>query len=145
RPVIAMAELDEGLRQDQLGRTHHRHRDAERLAAMRMREPLLRHRQRAMAGGEDHVEEVLPAMHLADPALVLDLDAVPAIAEMAEDAAEITGLAEDVEVLGRAADAGVDRERIGAGEQERRAKRGQLAEALGIERLRLRRGRAGYG
>jgi hypothetical protein len=80
---------------------------------------------------------MLALVHLAEPALVLDLDGIAQILEMAEDARAVTGLAEDVEVLGRPRDPGVGADRIGAGQQEGQVGPAQLLQRLGVEGLGL--------
>ena len=116
---------------------------AEHLDLPRVLEPRVADRHGAVRRGEDDVEEMLALEDLAKPALVLDLDGVAEMLEMAEDARVVAGLAEDVEILGRAGDARIGADRIGAGEQERQAKAGQLAQRLGIEALGLRRFQSG--
>ena len=138
RAVIAVAKLDEALRPDELRRSDDAHRRAEHLDLARILEPLVADRHRAVRGGEDHVEEVLALEHLAEPALVLDLDGIAEVLEMREDAGVVARLAEDVEILGRADDARIGGERVGAGQQEGQAELVQLLQGLGVEGLGLR-------
>src|SRR5262249_58821420 len=84
---------------------------------------------------------MLAAEDLGDPTLVLDLDRVTQTLEAFEDAGVVARLANNVEVLGCARDAGVHAERIGAGQEERNAEFRQLAETIRIERARHHRGR----
>jgi hypothetical protein len=76
-------------------------------------EPLIAHRHGAVPRRKNDVEEMLPAEHLGEPALVFDLDPVTEITEMLEDARAVGRLAEDVEILGRARDPGVGADRTG--------------------------------
>src|SRR5919197_45223 len=139
--VVAMPQLDKGLGPDQLGRRDHAHRYAEHLDARGVLEPFIAHRQAAAPGGKDHVEEVLAAEDLGEPTLVLDLDGIAEALEAFDDARVIARLAEDVEVLGRPRDAGVDAERIGATEQERQSELGELAQGVFVEGAGQRRRR----
>ena len=69
-------------------------------------EPAVGHGDGAVGHGEDDVEEmpvVLP--DLGDPAFVLDVGAIAALLEIGENAGIVAGLAEDIQVLGRATDA----------------------------------------
>ena len=81
--VVAVAQLDEAFRPDELGRPDDAHGGAEHLDLARVLEPLVADRHGAVRGGEDHVEEVLALVDLAEPALVLDLDRVAEVLEMA--------------------------------------------------------------
>src|SRR5215203_3616565 len=135
--VVAVAQLDEALRPHELGRADDAHGRAEDLYVARILEPLVADRHGAVGGGEDHVEEMLALVDLAEPALVLDLDGVAELLEVAEDARVVASLAEDVEVLRGPRNAGVGGQRIGAGEQERQPELRQLAQGLGVEALRL--------
>jgi hypothetical protein len=145
--VVAMPQLDERLGPDQLGRRDHAHGHAEHVDARRVLEPLIAHRHGAVPGGEDQVEEMLAAEDFCDPALVLDFDGIAEALEALQDARVVARLAQDIEVLGGADDAGIDAERIGAGQQEGEAELRELAQRLRIERLgqRRRRGRFGRG
>ncbi|MNQ93081.1 hypothetical protein D3C85_1085280 [compost metagenome] len=113
-PVIAIAILDEDLGQDQ-GRGRG---DGHLVAVDRdpvLAKPAVRHRDGPVRHGEDDVEEVLVVLpHLGDPALVLDIRPIAAGLEVGEDTRVVAGFAEDVQVLGRTADAGIGRDRIGA-------------------------------
>src|SRR5262249_8250123 len=94
-------------------------------------------RHAAVPGREDDVEEIGSLEHLAEPALVLDLDGIAELLEMGEDARSIARLAEDVEILGGTRDAGVGPYRIGAGHEERHAEVRKLCKNFRIKRLRL--------
>ncbi|MNT57594.1 hypothetical protein D3C72_1949710 [compost metagenome] len=109
--------------------------------------PAVRHRDGAVRHGEDDVEEVLVVLpDLGDPALVLNIRPVTAGLEVGENARVIAWLAEDVQVLGGTADAGVGRHRIGAGEQERHAGFLQKPQALLVKGHGLgRRFKCGLG
>jgi hypothetical protein len=105
----------------------------DRCDSRRVLEPLIGHGDDAMPGGKDHVEEILALEDLAEPALVLDLDDVTETLEVIEDTRVVARLAQDVEVLGRARDAGIGAERIGAGQQERRTELCEFVQRLGVE------------
>jgi hypothetical protein len=62
------------------------------------------------------VEEMLAAEDFCDPALVLDFNGIAEALEALQDAGVVARLAQDIEVLGGADDAGIDAERIGAGQ-----------------------------
>ena len=145
RAVVAMPQLNEGFGPKELGRRDHAHRHAEYFDARRVIEPSIAHRHGAMPGGEDQVEEMLAAKNLGDPTLVLDLDRIAEALEVLEDGRVVARLAKDVEVLGRARDAGIDAERIGAAQQEWEPEFRQFAQGVGIERLGQRRRRSRFG
>src|SRR5262245_60938942 len=145
RAVVAMPQLNECFGPDELGRRDHAHWHAEYFDAGRVIEPSIAHRHGAMPGGEDQIEEVLAAENLGDPTLVLDLDRIAEALEVLEDGRAVARLANDVEILGRARDAGIDAERIGAAQQERQPEFRQFAQGVGIERLGQRRRRSRFG
>src|SRR5215211_6043059 len=89
--VIAVTQLDEGLRPDELGRADDGDACAENLDLSRVREPYVADRHGAVGRGIDDVEEVDALAHLGDPALVFDLDRVAELLEMAEDARAVAG------------------------------------------------------
>ncbi|MNE29864.1 hypothetical protein D3C80_1233590 [compost metagenome] len=74
---------------------------------------------------------VLP--HLGDPALVLHVGPVASGLKEGENARIVARLAEDVQILGRTADPGIGRHRIGAGQQERHPGFFKEAQAFLIE------------
>ena len=51
-----------------------------------MLEPLIANRHRPIGGGKNDVEETLRSEHFAQPALVLDVDAITKILKMRENA-----------------------------------------------------------
>lgn len=145
--VIAVAQLDEAFRPDEFRRSDDAHGSAEDLDLAGMFEPGVADRHGAIRGREDHVEEILSLEDLAEPAVVLDLDRVTEILEMREHARVVAGLAEDIEILRRARNPRIGRERIGAGEQKGQPELVQLPEGFRVERFRLRvfEGRLGLG
>src|SRR5262249_62387201 len=82
---------------------------------------------------EDHIEEAAVALDFGQPALVLDRRLQPLLLAMREDAGEIAGLAEDVQILGGAVDAGIAVHGERAGDEERKLAVGEQAKAVGIE------------
>ena len=116
---------------------------AEDLRLALLLEPEVVDRRDAGGGVEDHVEEIVALAHLGDPALVLDLGLVAALLEEVQDARIVAGLAEDVDVLGRAPHARIGVQRIGARDQERQAALGEHVQTFGIEILGLRTGSDG--
>src|SRR5215475_1577061 len=138
--VIAVAQLDERLRPDELGGADHRHRHPENFRLAGMREPCVADRHGAVGRGEDDVEKIFALAHLGDPPLVLDLDRIAEVLEARENARVVAGAAEDIEVLGRTADPRIGADRIGAGQQHRQVRVLELAQNLGVEGFRLRRG-----
>jgi len=73
--------------------------------------------------------------------------AQPRSRKFAQDYRVIAGLAEDVEILGGARDAGIGAQRVASRQQERQSQAGQLAQRLGIEQFGVprRRRRLGCG
>src|SRR4051812_163117 len=102
RAVVAMPQLDETFRPDEFCGPEDSHGLAEDFGLPRVGEPFVADRHRRIGRGEDHVEEMRALEDLSKPALVLDFDRVPERLEMRENACEVAGLAEDVEVLGLA-------------------------------------------
>src|SRR5215510_2031855 len=98
-----------------------------------MLEPLIAHRHAVVPGGEDQIEEVLAAEDLCNPTLVLDFHRVAEALEALEDAGVVAWLAQDVEVFGRADNAGIDAERVGAGQQEGEPELRELAQGVRVE------------
>src|SRR5581483_1694776 len=116
---------------------------SEKLHALGVLEPVLVDRQAAMRAGKDDIEIVLAIRDRRQPTLIIDLDLEAQPLEMAEDAGVIPRLAEDIEVLGGTADAGIGADGIGSRDQERDLRPGELAQRLRVELLGIRTGRRG--
>src|SRR5437870_11525925 len=71
--------------------------------------------------------------------------AQPRSRKFAQDYRVIAGLAEDVEILGGARDAGIGAQRVASRQQERQSQAGQLAQRLGIEQFGVPRRRRRLG
>ena len=131
--VEALALLDERLRPDHLlGRAEPR-RDAEHLLVHRVLEPEVVHPGDPVARAEDHVDEVVSAVALAQPVGEGPLDRAAHPLQLLQGAVEVPGMDEDVEILGVPDDSGVAGERVGAADQERHPRLLQLGHRPAIE------------
>jgi hypothetical protein len=84
----------------------------------------------------DDVDEQFPAGDPGQPAFVDDLDVELVLLEISQHLQRVAGLGEYVDILGRAIDAGVDGERVSAGEKEGNLRLGHQPENFRIESLR---------
>ena len=81
----------------------------------------------------DDVDEQVAARDPVEPAIVDDLDVEAVLLEVMEHLQRVAGLGEHVDVLGRAVDAGVAGERVGARDEERDLRLGHQLKHFGIE------------
>ena len=109
RAVIAVAQLDEAFRPDEFGRSDDAHGRAEHLDLARALEPLIADGIVPFDEAKITSKKYCALEDLAEPAIVLDLDGVAEVLEMRQDPRVVAGLAEDVEILGRARDARIGR------------------------------------
>src|SRR5438128_9685348 len=137
--VVAVARLEEELREDELGGRGHPHVGAVDLRIIVHRKPFVGDRDGGGGDVEDDVEKMLLLPDLADPADVLDLDFVAALLKEGEDSGRVRRLAEDVEILGRAGDPGEAGEGVGPRLEEGDFGLLEQLQALDIEIDRLGR------
>src|SRR5690606_7735458 len=97
--VVAMAQLDEALGPEQLGRREDAHLVAVHFYVAGVFEPAVRDRHGPVGPCEYHIEEVASVPDLAEPPVVLHLDFVAPVLEMGENAGVIACLPENVEIL----------------------------------------------
>ena len=107
-------------------------------------EPVIGDRDHRDGRAEDHVEEAIPAPDLRDPALVLDLGLEALLLEVQQDAREVARLAEDVEILGRAVDAGIAVDGERAGDQAGDLAFGQDPQRIRVEGVGVGRSQVGH-
>ena len=103
-----------------------------------MGEPLVVDHRDAVAGAVDHVEAVLALLGLGEPVGERDLRLPAELAQRFERPVAAVARHEQVEVLGRARDAGVRREGEGAAHQVRHAARVEARERRAVGRVGAR-------
>src|SRR5262249_8479521 len=102
----------------------------------RVTEPRFVHAADAVARTEYDIDEVIAVKCLREPVGVGDLSLIPCVDQQIEDAAMVLGLAEDIEVLRVAGDAGVLPQRMRAPDHEGDTALRQMVQRSSIETLR---------
>ena len=136
--VVAVMVLHEDLRPDELGRRDKPDFRAEQLGFRSADEPFVGDVRRHRRHVRDHVDEHLAARDAVEPALVNDLHVEAVLLEEVEHFERVSGLGEDVDILGRPVDPRVAGERIGAGHQERDLRLRHQLQHFRIEGFRRR-------
>ena len=133
--VVAVLLHHERLRPDHLLRRHQARLDAEHAGRTGVGEPLVVDHRDAVAGAVDHVEAVVALLGLGEPVGESDLRLPAELAQHFERPVAAVARHEQIEVLGRARDAGVRREGERAAHQVRHAARIEARERRAVGRV----------
>jgi hypothetical protein len=137
RAIEALALLDEALGPDHFFGWDQRHGLVEDVVVQSVREPLVVDARQAVARTEDHVDEELAVVGLAEPVGECGFGGVPSSRERVQRGLEVLLANEDVEIFGMAFDARVARKRIRPADQYGDMRMVEDAQRMAVELLGL--------